>query len=95
MINVQRLDKHHDLFNKSPAEEFSDLDCEQNAPTLYLRNYCMFVCVSVCVCLCVCVCARKRARVFVRACMRACVCIYANHTYMAGLVVFIMNMYMC
>ena len=38
MVNVQQVDKHHDLFKISHAGEFSDHDCVQNTHTLE-RNY--------------------------------------------------------
>ena len=34
MVNVQQVDKHHDLFKISHAGGFSDPDCEQNTHTL-------------------------------------------------------------
>ena len=34
MVNVQQVDKHHDLFKISLAIGFSDPDCEQNTHTL-------------------------------------------------------------
>ena len=34
MVNVQQVDKHHDLFKISRTGGFSDLDCEQNTQTL-------------------------------------------------------------
>ena len=51
MVNVQQVDKHHDLFKISLAGGFLDLDCEQNTHTLdpnctwygtllyFLKNY--------------------------------------------------------
>ena len=34
LVNVQKVDKHHDLFKISHAGGFSDPDCEQNTHTL-------------------------------------------------------------
>ena len=34
MVNVQQVDKHHDLFEISFAGGFSDTDCEQSRHTL-------------------------------------------------------------
>jgi len=34
MVNVQQVDKHHDLFKISHAGGFSGPDCEQNTHTL-------------------------------------------------------------
>ena len=34
MVNVQQVDKHHDLFKTSHAGGFPDPDCEQNSHTL-------------------------------------------------------------
>ena len=34
MVNVQQVDKGHDLFKISHAVGFSDPDCEQNTHTL-------------------------------------------------------------
>ena len=42
MVNVQRVDKRHDLFKISHAGGFSDPDCEQNTHTLD-PNYTYFV----------------------------------------------------
>ena len=41
MVNVQQVDKHHDLFNLSLAIRFSDPDCEQNTHTL--DTYCTYL----------------------------------------------------
>ena len=48
MVNVQQLDKHHDLFTISLAGGFLHPDCEQNKHTLdpndtYLVPYHKFV----------------------------------------------------
>ena len=34
MVNVQQVDKHHDLFKISLARAFLDPNCEQNTYTL-------------------------------------------------------------
>ena len=36
MVNVQQVDKHHDLFKISLAGGFSDPDCEQSTHALVL-----------------------------------------------------------
>ena len=37
MVNVQQVDKHHDLFKLSHEVGFSDPDCEQNTHTLVVH----------------------------------------------------------
>ena len=43
MVNVQQVDKHHDLFKISLAGRFSDPDCEQSTHALVLDPNCTYL----------------------------------------------------
>ena len=43
MVNVQQVDKHHDLFKISLAGGFLDPDCDHNTHTLFNIKYDIWV----------------------------------------------------